>query len=170
MQYLLYENIKDLPNLSGVYCYVMSDDCFVCSEFMKQLKMYDTKNWNAVVVSKEDREELKSMGLDVPLTRYYVNGKIEYEIQGILYPTQVRELYDVIQGNVMGNRKIPIPKFKTCVPKPDELDCFRATEFMNIDILGQNIEIRNGQWLVLHKDNKCEVINDEDFNRRYNLK
>jgi len=166
---LLYENIKDNPHLNGVFCYLDLERCFPCSEFMKEIKMYDTKDWNLVVMDENGRKELQSMGLDVPLTRYFVNGKIEYEIQGILYPTQIRELYDVIQGKVMGTRKTKIPDFRHCAPKNDVLDCFRATEFMGLDILGQHIEIRNGQWLVLHKDNKCEVMTDEDFNRRYNL-
>lgn len=174
MNPLMYKNFDPI-NQNGVFCFLNMESCFACSEYMKELAQYDTKNWTMVILGDDDSEDFKSKGFTTPLTRIYVAGRIEHEVGGILYSSQVRDIYNKLASfSQVSSTGKPIaantiPEVVVARHKQIEVSCLKATSFLSMNILGQDIEIRPNQYLVMYDDNKLEVLNEEDFNRRFEI-
>jgi hypothetical protein len=172
----MYANYNALVNKTGVFVLLDMESCFACSEYMKELKQYNTDGWTLVAMTEEDSADLMSKEqLKTPVTRLYVNDSIEWEALGILYATQLKKLYNAIsvlkQTNTNGIEKTSSTDFKI-VPgsqKSLSVECFKVNEFLHIEILGQDVIAREGQWVVLYKDNHVQVFDDDEFNRRFDV-
>ena len=174
MDVILYENFE-LPIASGVYCFVNLEDCFACSEYIKELKKYDTTGWTVIGCTKEERVIIESDSSEsFPITRLYVNNKIEYEISGILYFSQIQKLYNVISSfDLTNNNNLKITalndyKIASTSQKTVNIQYFKVLDYLNVILLGKEIIAKKDQYVVMYPDGFIEVLSEEDFERRFN--
>lgn len=174
MDVILFENFE-LPVASGVYCFVNLEDCFACSEYIKELKKYDTTGWSVIGCTKEERELIeKDSSETFPITRLYVNNKIEYEISGILYFSQIQNLYKVISSfDLTNNNNLKITalndyKIASASQKTVNIQYFKVLDYLNVILLGKEIIAKKDQYVVMYPDGFIEVLMEEDFERRFN--
>lgn len=152
----------------GIYSFLELEHCFACNEYLKELKHIDTKTWTMVVLGDEEKKDFIKTGASVPLTRLYVGGEIQYEHSGILYSKQVRDLYSAVETFVDGG-KILVPDIVLAKPKNTNISCFQSKNGFSFTMFGKNIVLHQNEWLVIHDDNKLEILSEEDFDRRYEL-
>lgn len=173
---IVYDNFKTLVNKTGVFVLLDMESCFACSEYMKELKKYNKDGWTIVAMTKESSVDLfNSENIKPPITRLYVNDKIEWEMLGILYHTQIKELYNKISTFQFKNGSnkpvlsdVDFNVFKAR-HKPIDVQCIKVNEFLNVELLGQEVIARNGEYIVLYPDNTIEVIGESKFERLYEI-
>jgi hypothetical protein len=171
---ILYDNFKDIKNKHGVFALLDMESCMSCSQYLKDLKKYNTSDWTIVAMTKENSEEMfLEESLRPPVTRVYNNNSIIEEMRGILYSLQIKKLYNAISkianNSYNKNIKVASTDFKIGLAKQKNItvQCFLVKQILDVELLGQKIIAREGQWIVMYDDNKIEVLNDEDFIRRF---
>ena len=124
-------------------------------------------------MTESDVEELfQEINQKVPLTRIYLNNKIEYEVGGVLYHSQVKDLFAKAAEfglvNENGKKIKSEQSFNVIQAKQKDINvqAFQASDFLNVELLGQEVIARKGQWIVLYPDNHIEVLDDTQFIRR----
>lgn len=169
METVVYNNFVDMKNKNGVFAILDLDSCFACNQFMKEIKRYNKDNWTIIAMSEENTKEFfEETGLKPPITRFYLNDVIEYEVGGILYDTQIKELYDVIASYSKGEIKAPSDfDVRTAKQKPIEVQYFYTDKFLSLELIGQQITARKDEYIVLYPDNRIEVLTSIEFNRRF---
>jgi len=86
---------REKPN--GVYVFIL-DDCFICQEYLKELKKIDTSDWYLIDCGQNAGYFLRQHNVDdVPHTRVYIDGEIIWERSGALYEKQRRELFEKLK-------------------------------------------------------------------------
>lgn len=169
---IIYSNFINIKNKTGVYCLVDMESCMSCSQYMKDLKKYNISDWTIVAMTEENSKKLfEDEGLKPPITRVYNNGSIVEEIRGILYSAQIKKIYNCLYSIIGSNNKISTMSFSTLSAKQKSINiqCFKVKKILDVEILGQKVLAREGQWIVMYDDNKLEVLDDIDFNRRFEL-
>tara|TARA_R110001592_G_scaffold212344_5_gene464630 strand:+ start:257 stop:784 length:528 start_codon:yes stop_codon:yes gene_type:complete len=174
METLVYSNFKNLTNKNGIYAILDLDSCFACNEYMKELKKYDKEHWTIIAMSEEDTLDfIETEGLKPPITRIYVNDRVQYEVGGVLYPKQIITLYEEASKyglmNVKGQEmKTPLDfNIITARHKSVNVQSFQCKDYMSIDLLGQEVVARKNQWIVMYPDNHIEVLDTEAYMRRF---
>jgi hypothetical protein len=174
METIVYENFKSIPNKTGIFALLNIESCFACNEYMKEIKQYNKNHWTIVALSDEDGDDLfEETGLKPPITRIYVNDRIEYEVGGVLYHKQIKDLFDRAATLGLVNdqgREIKAPQsFNVIEAKQRDIrvQAFQAQDFLNVELLGQEVIARKGQWIVLYPDNFIEVLDKEAYERRF---
>ncbi len=169
METIVYKNFINMKHKNGVFAILDMESCFACNQYMKEIKRYNKDNWTIVAMSEENSKEFfESEELKPPITRFYVDDVIEYEIGGILYDTQIKELYEVISS--YSNGELGMPKdlnIRTAKPKPIEVQYFKTDRFLSLELIGQPITARKNEYVVLYPDNKIEVLTEIEFDRRF---
>jgi hypothetical protein len=171
---IMYSNFKDMKNRHGVYALLDMESCVSCSQYMKDLKVYNISDWTIVAMTKENSEEFFEVeGLKPPITRVYNNDLIEEEIKGILYAAQIKKVYNAfskVVNSLNGQTNKTSSEDFEVVPAHQKMlfvQCFLVKRILDIEILGQRITARENQWVVMYEDNKIEVLDAIDFNRRF---
>jgi len=173
METIMYANYNELESKTGVFAFLDMETCFACSEYLKELKGKNLEYWTIVVMQEDEAKHFNEMGFNLPLTRLYNNDKLEIEIAGVLFETQLLKLYNristLIGTNTNGLELSSLNDIKTGVAtaKPMTVQYFKATEFINVELLGEEIIARKGQYVVMYKSTKIEVLDDEEFHRRF---
>lgn len=174
METLVYNNFKELKGKTGIYAILDLDSCFACNEYMKELKQYDKSHWTIIAMSEENALEFtKEEGLKPPITRIYVNDRVQYEIGGVLYPKQITHLYEEASKhglmNVKGQEMKTQQNFNviSAQQKQVNIQAFRSNDYLNIDLLGQEVIAKQDQWIVMYPDNHIEVLSNDDYERRF---
>ena len=86
--------------LNGIYVFVVND-CRVCRDYLRELerRKLDTDNWNLFDCDKNLAYSMNNLHLeDMPMTRFYLAGKVIWERAGILYDTQLMDLFKATDG------------------------------------------------------------------------
>tara|TARA_R110001592_G_C13078987_1_gene742476 strand:- start:408 stop:926 length:519 start_codon:yes stop_codon:yes gene_type:complete len=169
METIVYSNFVNMNHKNGVFAILDIESCFACNQYMKELKRYNKDTWTIIAMSEENTKEFfEDTGLRPPLTRFYVDDKIEYEIGGILYDTQVADLYQLIasysKGEIPGTKDFNIQNAKT---RSLKVQYFQTDKFLNLELLGQNITARKDEFIVLYPDNRIDVLTEIEFDRRF---
>lgn len=174
METIIYNNFVDIPKKDGIFALLNVESCFACSEFLKEIKHYNKEYWTIVALSDDDIENMtEAEKLNPPVTRIYVNNKIEYEVAGVLYDKQMRELFRKAASlglvNEKGQQIKTEQSFNVRQMKQRAIDvqCMQATEYLNIELLGKEVIAKKGQWIILYPDNHIEVLDPEPFERRF---
>ena len=174
METILYSNFVNIPNKHGIYALLNIESCFACNEYMKEIKQYNKNHWTIVALSDEDGEELfTETKLKPPITRIYVNNRVEYEIGGVLFHTQIRELFNKAAEfqlvNEHGQELKTEKSFEVIEVKQKDItvQAFQANDFLNVELMGKDVIARKGQWIILYPDLFVEVIDAEDYSRRF---
>ncbi len=174
METLVYSNFKDLKGKNGIYAILDLDSCFACNEYMKEIKKYNKDHWTIIAMSEENTKEfIDTEGLKPPITRIYVNDKIEYEVEGILYPKQMNTLYEEASKhglvNLSGKEIKTQRDFNVITSKQKHINvqAFQCKHYLNIELIGQEVIAKKNQWIVMYPDNHIEVLNDDAYMRRF---
>jgi hypothetical protein len=174
METLVYSNFKELKGKNGIYAILDLDSCFACNEYMKELKKYDKDHWTIVAMSEENTLEfIEEEGIKPPITRIYINDRVLYEVGGVLYPKQIATLYE--EASKYGLVNLKGQKLKTqqdfnviqATQKQVDIQAFKCNDYLNIDLLGQEVIARKNQWIVMYPDNHIEVLDDDAYMRRF---
>lgn len=174
METLVYNNFKELKGKNGIYAILDLDSCFTCNEYMKELKKYNKDHWTIIAMSEENTKEfIEEEGLKPPITRIYINDRVKYEIEGVLYSKQVSSLYEQASKygliNLKGQKMQTQQDFNVISARQKDItiQAFKCIDYLNIDLLGQEVIARKNQWIVMYPDNHIEVLDNEDYERRF---
>jgi hypothetical protein len=89
---------EDVHSLNGVYVFVI-EGCIGCWKLIEQLNAQgvDYSDWTFVEVLGNMNFFMDDMEIDdMPTVRYYVDGTIRWEMYGVLFPPQVKQLQAAI--------------------------------------------------------------------------
>lgn len=171
---IMWREFKDMETKRGLFGFINGESCAACAEYLKQLKNLGSlkSKMTIVLLMKPHMEEvLQTDGVSVPFTRIY-DGKDEpiWEVQGILYSTQLESLFRSWNKAETGEPIHTMDEFNVFSAKarPKEVKAFEAKSFLNIEIGGKNVIARQGQFVVWWpEDGGFEVLNPEEFGNRF---
>lgn len=89
----------DIGELDGIYVFLI-EGCVQCHKLIEQLNYQniDYSDWNFIQVLGNMTFFMDDMGLeDMPTTRFYVDGVIRWEMFGIMFPSQIKQLQEAIK-------------------------------------------------------------------------
>ena len=94
-------------NHHGCYTFT-SDSCALCEQFEKDLKTYDTGNWMAIEVSKDEEFILKTIFnfSGFPFTIVFIDNYPALVKKGILFQKQMNEIFEFLKLNKMQIKKV----------------------------------------------------------------
>ena len=169
METIVYNNFVKMNHKNGVFAILDMDSCFACNQYMKELKRFNKKGWTIVAMTDDNAKEFfDETGLRPPITRFYVDDHIEHEIGGILYDTQVADIYELIASYSNGEVKAPKDfNIRKAVTKTLNVQYFYTDKFLNLELLGQNVTARKNEYIVLYPDNVIDVLSELEFKRRF---
>ena len=96
-----FEFIEKVQSNTPIVIIFHKPFCASCKKYFGELSKYDTKNFYLVDIYSNEEDthyyvhEVK-MRMAMPDTRVYKNGECLFTKVGILYETQMKELYDFI--------------------------------------------------------------------------
>ena len=171
---ILWPEFKQIKNKVGLFGFINGESCTACTQYLKNLKNLGTlkTKMTLVLLMKNHMDEvLQKDGVSVPFTRIY-NGGAEpiWEVQGVLYSTQIESLYKAYKTLKDGSSFRTMDEFKVYPAKSRVMDvqAFDVKEYLNINILGKTVVARPGQVVVLwRKTGFVEVLDGQDFDERF---
>ena len=174
---ILWREFTAIKPKKGLFGFVNGESCAACEEYERRLKNLGSlkSEMTLVLMMKPHQEEaLAKDGVTVPFTRIYDGGEDPiWEVQGILYSTQLESLFRAYKA-VMENREFhSIDEFEvfSATAKPNEVQCFEAKEFLNMEISGRRVIARQGQFVVFWPETRSfEVLNPDEFADRFEAK
>lgn len=154
-----YSTYASMDDKNGVFAFLDLDTCFVCTEYLKELQKYDKSEWTIVACPQTILE------LRTPTTIIFNNNKEVYRREGVLYSTQMREIYEILDGNT--DKMANLFTFTKAVTKSQEVQSMFFKSDANFKILGKEYNVKAGQWLVLWPDNKVDVYDNREYDNRF---
>lgn len=171
---ILWPEFKQIKDKVGLFGFINGESCAACTQYLKNLKNLGTlkSRMTLVLLMKPHMDEvLHADGVTVPFTRIYNGGNEPiWEVQGVLYSTQIESLYKAYKTLSDGTNHHTMDEFKVFQAKSKVMDvqAFQVKEFVNMDIMGKTVVARPGQYVVFWRHSGAvDVLDETEFDSRF---